>query len=144
MSLLDDSTVIPTLEALAQRCPAEREALLAAIGALRPQQPLPGIDAMASLPGPSADELVDIGRGARLFIQHAASPGEPAVPNELVMRGAVTYGQLVRRGMLPAIADPMRRSHAVALIAGNFSDNPPSTPQRVALFAAKLDEVGYG
>lgn len=66
-------------------------------------------------------------------------------------RGGHGYGNdpgaaevLKRRGMLSATLDKMGEQHAIALIAGNFADDPPSTPQRAAMFAMTLDEAPRG
>ena len=84
---------------------------------------------------------------AKQFMQEA---GEGVVSDELIMRATVAYNMLERRGMLAAdgLSGDARalgpgdehdrawsRAHAIALIAHNFEDHPPNTPQRAALFA---------
>ncbi len=82
-------------------------------------------------------ELVKWATDAKSFISEA---GEGAICDERLMRAAVTFGMLLRRGFITARTgvDDMDRSHAIALIAAGFDDFPPSTPNRAELFAAVL------
>ncbi|MFY0539942.1 hypothetical protein [Nannocystis pusilla] len=72
--------------------------------------------------------------------QFMIEAGEGVVRDELIMRAVVAYGMLKRRGMLakPTARDVeliMTRAHAIAIIAHNFEDYPPSTQDRERLFA---------
>ena len=82
------------------------------------------------------DKLVGYAREAKQFMIHA---GEQVIRDELIMRAVVAYGMLERRGMLHKSEDSfdqvMDRALAICLIAHNFDDDPPSTPQRAELFA---------
>lgn len=40
----------------------------------------------------------------------------------------------------PHSFDSFDRAHAIALIASNFTDNPPNTPERGALFGTVLPD----
>lgn len=81
---------------------------------------------------------------AKQFMQEA---GEGVIPDELIMRAVVAYNMLERRGMLAKervddgllCEEVMTRAHAICLIAHNFEDHPPSTPQRAALFAHVIE-----
>lgn len=69
--------------------------------------------------------------------------GEGVVCDELIMRAVVAYDILERHGMIAAPGEDdvrlgmvaINRAHAIALIAHNFEDYPPSTPHRERLFA---------
>jgi len=90
-------------------------------------------------------ELVQWATDAKLFIIES---GEDIPPDDMLMRAAVTFGFLNRRGMIaevrkdpllkPRAFDDFDRAHAIALIACGFVDHPPSTPERAELFAAEL------
>ena len=81
--------------------------------------------------------IIDLARSAKSFI---AAAGEESLPDESLMRAAVTFNVLQRRGMIAAVVrnddtmckphdfDDMYRAHAIALIAHNFTDNPPNSP----------------
>ncbi len=98
-----------------------------------------------------SQDIIDMAREAKSFI---AGSGEASLPDERLMRAAVTFNMLHRRGMIAAVRhddhmckphdfDYFDRAHAIALIASNFTDNPPSTPERAALFATVLPD-DYG
>ena len=77
--------------------------------------------------------------------QETASNGDTSgISDAMLIRAAVAFGMMKRRGMLSATLDKMGEQHAIALIAGNFADDPPSTPQRAAMFAMTLDEAPRG
>ncbi len=100
----------------------------------------------------SQEKLFQYAAEAKQFMQEA---GEGLVRDELIMRAAVAYGMLERRGMLasdglsgdarasPRLADDddrrWSRAHAIALIAHNFEDHPPSTPDRAMLFGHVIE-----
>lgn len=96
-----------------------------------------------------SEKLFRYATEAKRFMQEA---GEVAGSDEIVMRAATVYGMLERRGMLAKerIDDGMvyeevvTRAHAIALIAHGFYDYPPSTPERAALFAHKIETSGGG
>lgn len=86
-------------------------------------------------------DIIDMAREAKSFV---AGSGEDSLPDENLMRAAVTFNMLQRRGMIATVRhddmmckphdfDDFDRAHAIALIASNFTDNPPSTPERAAL-----------
>ena len=98
-----------------------------------------------------SQDIIDMARAAKSFI---AGSGEASLPDESLMRAAVTFSMLQRRGMIATVRnddmmckphdfDYFDRAHAIALIASNFTDNPPSTPERAALFATVLPD-DYG
>lgn len=91
--------------------------------------------------------IIDHARDAKMFIRES---GEAPLPDELLVRAAVAFNMMHRRGMITAIRsddlhckphtfDAFDRAHAIALIAHNFDDHPPNTPEREMLFGAKLD-----
>ena len=59
-------------------------------------------------------------------------------------RGRITIpsddDMLAMRGMIRGPLNVLDRSHAIALLASGFADDPPSTPERAALFTTTLDE----
>ena len=83
----------------------------------------------------AAQDIIDMARSAKSFI---AAAGEESLPDESLMRAAVTFNMLQRRGMITAVVrnddtmckphdfDDMYRAHAIALIARNFTDHPPN------------------
>lgn len=90
--------------------------------------------------------IIQNARDAKGFISES---GEAAVPDETLVRAAVAFNMLERRGMIakvradegfcrPHAFDGFDRAHAIALIAHNFDDHPPSTPGRKDLFETKL------
>lgn len=95
-----------------------------------------------------SQDIIDMAREAKSFIAQA---GEDSLPDESLMRAAVTFNMLQRRGMIAAVRnddmlckphsfDSFDRAHAIALIASNFTDNPPNTPERGALFGTVLPD----
>lgn len=95
-----------------------------------------------------SQDIIDMARGAKSFV---SGSGEDALPDELLMRAAVTFNMLLVRGMVATVRhddllckphdfDDFDRAHAIALIASNFSDSPPSTPERAVLFATALPD----
>lgn len=96
------------------------------------------------MPNSQQQKLFQYATEAKQFMQEA---GDGVVSDELIMRAVVAYGMLERRGMLAKerIDDGMvceevvTRAHAIALIAHGFYDHPPSTPERAALFAHKIE-----
>ncbi len=91
---------------------------------------------------PRYQKVHELARAARDFDE--ASNGDTGFPDAMFLRAAVTYYMLQRRGMLSPTLDKLGEQHAVALIAGNFADNPPSTPHRAAIFGLNLDEAARG
>lgn len=96
-------------------------------------------------------EIIDMARQAKLFIRET---GEDALADSLLVRAAVTFNMLVRRyggkddpGALMLLNDSRfglgmemhTRAHAIAVIASNFADEAPSTPERAELFSTALD-----
>lgn len=79
--------------------------------------------------------------------QFMVEAGEGVVSDELIMRAVVAYGMLERRNMLAKeriddgmVCEPeITRAHAIALIAYNFSDLPPNTPDRERLFSHVIE-----
>lgn len=73
--------------------------------------------------------------------------GEGMSDDESIMRAVVAYDMLERYGMLAAPSEDdvrlgmvsINRACAIAYIAQNFEDHPPSTPERAALFAHKIE-----
>lgn len=106
---------------------------------------------MTDKPVKVSQDIITMAREAKGFI---AASGEDSISDDLLMRAAVTFNMLHRRGMIAAVRhddhmckphdfDNFDRAHAVALIAHNFDDDPPSTPERTALFATVLPD-DYG
>lgn len=91
-----------------------------------------------------SEKLFQYAVETKQFMQEA---GEGVVRDELIMRAVVAYSMLERRGALaPPSEDDVRlgmvginRASAITFIALNFEDQPPSTPERAALFAHKID-----
>ena len=110
--------------------------------ALRPSVPLALAAPLSNEKGPNRNALRELAKAARTFDE--CSNGESPMTDETLLRASVTYCMLKRRGMLSPELDQMGEQHAIALIASNFSDNPPSTTHRAAIFAMKLDEVPRG
>lgn len=92
--------------------------------------------------------IIDHAREAKMFISES---GEAPLPDELLVRASVAFNQMHRRGMIthvrsddphckPHVFDAFDRAHAIALIAHNFDDHPPNTPERKVLFGTKLDD----
>ena len=88
--------------------------------------------------------IIDYARDAKSFIRES---GEDALPDELLMRASVAFNMLLSRGMITAIRtdhckphpfDGFDRAFSIALVAHNFDDHPPNTPEREVLFGAKL------
>ena len=89
--------------------------------------------------------IIDYAPDAKSFIRES---GEHALPDELLMRASVAFNMLQSRGMITAIRtdqgckphpfDVFDRAFSIALIAHNFDDHPPNTPERKVLFGAKL------
>ncbi len=89
--------------------------------------------------------IIDYARDAKSFIRES---GEDALPDELLMRASVAFNMLQSRRMITEIRtdqgckphpfDGFDRAFAIALIAHNFDDHPPNTPEREVLFGAKL------
>lgn len=79
---------------------------------------------------------------ARLAKQFIANADEEPLPDALLLRASVAYDMLVRKGVIVAPVDDLSLPHAIATIAGNFADDPASTPHRAAMFATDLGEAG--
>lgn len=86
----------------------------------------------------TAEQLIANARAAKCFMYEARDTDDPLPGDALIVRAAVALNMLVRQGAVVAALDDMALSHAIATIATNFSDDPASTPQRAALFAADL------
>lgn len=106
---------------------------------------------MTDKPVKVSQDIIIMAREAKGFI---AASGEDSIPDELLMRAAVTFNMLHRRGMIATVRhddamckphdfDNFDRAHAIALIANNFADSRASTPERAALFATVLPD-DYG
>ena len=129
MEQIDDLT----LPMYAEPTPAPQPALPLALSA-----------PLSNEKGPDRHKLRELARAARAFEEQANGPDAPPIPDAMLLRAAVAYGMLKRRGMLSPTLDALDEQHAIALIASNFSDDPPSTPHRAALFAMTLDEAPRG
>lgn len=84
-------------------------------------------------------EIIENARAAKQFICCA---DVDLVPDEALVRAAVAFNMLARKGWLVGPLDDLDLPHAIAIIAGSFADDPPSTPHRAALFATDLGEAG--
>ncbi len=124
--------VDPTLPMFAEVTPAP------------PPLPLALAAPLSNEKGPDRHKLREVARAARVFEEASNGPDVPPIPDAMLLRASVAYLQLKRRGMIAPTTDQMDEQHAIALIAANFSDDPPSTPHRAALFAMKLDEAPRG
>lgn len=82
-------------------------------------------------------KLIEYATGAKNFLANA---DVDPVQDENLMRAAVAFHMLERDGKLKPL-DEFERSHAIAIIASNFDDRPPSTPARAALFATVLEDA---
>ena len=60
----------------------------------------------------------------------------------MLVRAAVVFSMLARKGLLVGPLDDLDLPHAIAVIAGGFADTSPSTPHRAALFSTDLGEAG--
>lgn len=84
-------------------------------------------------------DLINNAKRAKAFI---AAAGEGSLSDELLVRAAVAFNMLVRQGVIIGDLDDLDLPHAIATIAAGFADvdpDPPSTPERAALFATDLD-----
>lgn len=109
----------------------------------QPSLPLALAAPLSNEKAPDYQKLRELARAARVF--ETASNGDTSgISDAMLIRAAVAFGMMKRRGMLSATLDKMGEQHAIALIAGNFADDPPSTPQRAAMFAMTLDEAPRG
>ena len=84
----------------------------------------------------------DLAEAAKTFLECA---DVDPIPDPILLRAAVAFTMLVRADGLfrvqpegPGQYHDLNVPHAVAMIAGNFADDPPDTPERRALFAARL------
>ena len=84
-----------------------------------------------------ADQIIAYARDAKAFIKQAS---DDSIADPLLMRAAVAFNMLAMRGMIRGPLNVLDRSHAIALLASGFADDPPSTPERAALFTTTLDE----
>lgn len=105
---------------------------------------------MTDKPVKVSQDIIDMARGAKSFAIAAADDDTPPPSDELFIRAAVAFSMLMRMAdiakemaVIVAGLDRMTRDHAIALIASNFSDSPPSTPERAVLFATVLPD-DYG
>ena len=108
---------------------------------------------MTDKPVKVSQDIITMAREAKGFI---AASGEDSISDDLLMRAAVTFNMLHRRGMIAAVRhddhmckphdfDNFDRAHAVALIAHNFDDDPPSTPERTGMgVVTELKSPGCG
>lgn len=96
------------------------------------------------------NDIIAMARAAKSFHAAAAEDDTPPPSDELFVRAAVAFSMLMNMGdivkemavIVPTL-DGMTRDHAVASIALNFADSPPSTKARAALFATSLlDDYG--
>lgn len=88
------------------------------------------------------EEIIGYARDAKFMMSES---GEALIRDELIMRAAVVYRQLERMdGKMVVAADEhdrrWNRSLVICFIAAGFHDDPPSTPQRAALFAHELGD----
>ena len=110
----------------------------------QPSLPLALAAPLSNEKGPDRHKLRELARAARTFEEASNGPDAPPIPDAMLLRASVAYGMLKRRGMLSPTLDALDEQHAIALIAANFSDDPPSTLHRAALFAMTLDEAPRG
>jgi hypothetical protein len=85
----------------------------------------------------SADVIIAHAWAAKTFMECA---DVKVASDESLVRAAVAYNMLVRRGVIRPPADELDLPHAIATIAANFDDVPADTPHRAALFATSLGE----
>lgn len=89
-------------------------------------------------------DLIKMARAAKSLCSAAAEDETPLPSDECFIRAAVAFSMLMRRSgelaVIRAKLDPMMLSNAIATIALNYDDNPPSTPERAALFATVLPD----
>lgn len=64
--------------------------------------------------------------------------------DQMHRRGMITHVRSDDPHCKPHVFDAFDRAHAIALIAHNFDDHPPNTPEREALFGTKLDDRETG
>jgi hypothetical protein len=91
------------------------------------------------------EQIIEWAREAKAFMTEA---DVDVVRDDLIMRAAVSYNMLISGSddwpslmTLRGEGDDHRftRAQAIALIAHNFEDYPPTTPHRAVLFATVLE-----
>lgn len=93
-----------------------------------------------------SQRILDLARAAKAC---NAQSGEEMLPDAFLIRASVAFGMLERSGFIvservavPGIpaheVDDFDRAYAIVTIALNFTDTPPNTPHREALFGVAL------
>lgn len=93
------------------------------------------------------NDIIAMARAAKSFHATAAEDDAPPPSDELFVRAAVAFSMLTRMSenvdglyVIAPNPDGVSRAHAIASIAANFADSPPSTKARAALFATALPD----
>lgn len=98
-----------------------------------------GIPGGKQLPAETPSEIIANARAAKQFL--CCADVDP-VPDEALVRAAVVFNMLARKGFIVGPLDDLDLPHAITIIAGGFTDDPPSTPHRADLFATDLGDAG--
>ena len=87
-------------------------------------------------------DLIKMARAAKSLCSAAAEDETPLPSDECFIRAAVAFGMLTRgpAAIMQMGAGRDARASAIATIALNYDDNPPSTPTRAALFSTVLPD----